>query len=109
MKNLYPTKTNKSTVLVRNEARYAVVERAIRRLCDILSHDRYCSVSVRPNEESESSMTVEFVTDCVNMSVDTLSSTIALAETVSVSPRTDGFMSIKLLFDGLYTPAVRIC
>lgn len=109
MKNFYPTKTNKNTVLVRDEARYIVVDKAIRKLCEIFAHDRYCSVSVRPNEESETSMTVEFVTDCVNVSVDAFSSTIALAETVSISPRSDGYMSIKLLFDGLYTPAVRIC
>ena len=109
MKNIYPTKTKENVVLVRDEARYTVVNSAIRRLCDLLTNDSYCSVSIRPNEESETSMTVEFVTDCINLSVDAFSTTLALAETVNVSPRTDGYISIKLLFDGLYTPAVKIC
>lgn len=109
MKNLYPTKTNKSTVLVRDEVRYAIVDRAIKKLCDIFAHDGYCSVSVRPNEESETSLTAEFVTDCINITIEALSHTVALAETISISPRTDGYMNLKLLFDGLYTPAMRIC
>lgn len=109
MKNFYPIKTKTNTVLVRDEARYHVVDRAIKKLSELLSRGAYCSMSVRPNEESETSMTVEFVTDSINTSSEDFSTSISLAERIAIAPRSDGFLSVFLLFDGLYTPAVRIC
>lgn len=109
MKNFYPTKTKTNTVLVRDEARYNVVTRAISNLSELLSHGNYCSMSIRPNELSETSMSVEFVTDSIDVSMDVFSTMISLAENMSIKPRLDGYLTIKLVFDGLYTPAIKIC
>ena len=108
MKNFYPTKTKTNTVLVRDEARYNVVTRAIYNLSELLSNGDYCSMSIRPNEMSETSMSVEFVTDSMTISTEEFSSSIALADSVSIKPNRSGLISIYLTFEGIYTPAVRI-
>ena len=108
MKNFYPTKTN-NTVLVRDEARYSVVMRAIDILSEILSTGDYCALDIKPNYVSETSMTVEFVTDKIVSCADSFTTSLALASNMTITTRSDGYMVLTLLFDGLYHKAQKVC
>ena len=107
MKNVYPTKTN-GTVLIRDEARYNVIMRAVDILSEILSTGEYCSLSIKPNYTSETSMTVEFITDKIVTCSEVFTTSLAIADKVSILPRSDGNMVLNLLFDGLYHKAQRV-
>lgn len=108
MNSFYPNLTN-NTVLIRDEARYSVVMRAIDILSEILSSGEYCSLSIKPNYSSETSMTVEFITDKIVSSAEALTTSLALADKVSITPCSDGNMVLNLFFDGLYRKAQRVC
>ena len=107
MKSFYPTKST-NTVLVRDEARYSTIMRAVDALSDTFCFDTYCSMSIRPNEVSETSMTVEFVVGKFKTSCERFTTALALADEMTVTSR-DGLTSIKLLFDGLYRRATKVC
>ena len=108
MNSFYPKLTN-TTVLIRDEARYSVVMRAIDILSEILSSGEYCSLNIKPNFVSETSMTVEFVTDKIVSTTDAFTTSLAIACDISLTTRPDGYMVLTLLFDGLYHKAQRVC
>ena len=108
MNSFYPNLTN-NTVLIRDEARYSVVMRAIDILSEILSSGEYCSLSIKPNYSSETSMTVEFITDKIISSAEALTTSLAMACDISLTTRSDGYMVLNLFFDGLYHKAQRVC
>ena len=99
-----------SSVMVRDEKRYAEAMRAINDLTDMLAcNNSYCSVSIRPCDRSITALLVELVTDSLRVS-DTLAFFEAMSYVthLDVLPRTDGYIGVFLVFENVYTPLERI-
>ena len=99
-----------SSVMVRDEKRYAEAMRAVNELCDLLAcNNSYCSVSIRPCDRSVSALLVELVTDSLRVS-DTLAffETMSYVTHLDVLPRTDGYIGVFLVFENVYTPLERL-
>lgn len=107
------TNSKKTRVyLVRDEERYNHAMLTLDSITDLLFETAsYGSLSVHPSDKSDTAIVAEIVTDSLRVArTEEFSRILSTTSNVEVLPRTDGFISMFITFEDVFTPCLqKVC